>query len=141
MSGFASFVTAFCTVCVLTGGLFLICPSNKLENSVKYIFGLVFLLCILTSLPTFKDIRPKFDTKTHVTATDRLNEQASRWVFEAALKNADIEFSKIIVCTDKTEDGSIIINKVIVYSSAPPEAIQSILGGDDADYAVEVVNE
>ena len=59
-------------------------------------------------------------------------------IFSRALESRNIDFTKIRVITDKTDDGGISIIKVIVYSSAPSEEILKVISSDD--YEVNVIN-
>lgn len=141
MNEFATFLISFCSVSVLIGGLYMLCPKGTMNSSVKYILCLIFLCCILHPIINIKntDIDVKFsDFKPEI--SEDAAELSVRLVFAEALKNADIEFSKITVCTDKNDDGSIIINEVIVYSSFPPETVIEVLGNSD-EYEVKVINE
>ena len=56
------------------------------------------------------------------------------------MKNAGIEFTKITVCTDKSDGGSIIISKVTVFSGQSAAEIKCALGVVAENYEVEVVN-
>lgn len=141
MSGLAGFVTAFCSVCVMTAGLYMLCPAGSFEKAVKYIFGLVFLLCIVSAFPTFNSIKLPINTKEADIINESMDIAAAEWAFRIALQNAGINFSEITVCTDNSVNDGIKINKVVVYSLEPAEKIREILGGDGAEYVVEVVGE
>lgn len=142
MSGFQTFVTAFCTVCVLLGGLFLLCPSGNLAKPVKYVFCLVFLLCVLTSALGLKRVQLDYKSSAQpLQAADGMGVAAAEYAFRLALTNEGIQFSKITVCTDKSDDGSIIITKVIVCSSDSAQKIRQVLGENAGHYEVEIVNE
>ena len=123
----------------MSAALHLLCPSGTLEKALKYLFGLIFLLCIIGCLPTVRNISKKATVSQSQSAQYTSDIQLTELAFKLALKNSDIQFSKITVCTDKNEDGGIIITKVIVHSSHSPEAIRQALGGDEAEYAIEVV--
>lgn len=141
MSALGSFVTAFCSVCVMVAGLHMLCPSGSLEKAVKYIFSLVFLLCVVSAFPGLDSFEPRLDISETEIISESMDTSAAEWAFRLALQDAGIKFSKITVCTDNSATDGIIINKVVVYSSEPAENIREILGGDDAEYAVEVVRE
>ncbi len=135
------FVTAFCSVCVMSAGLSLLCPSSKLEKSVKYVFSLVFLVCLLSALPGLKNIKIEYPKANFSVADSNISSATAQWNFEYLLRANNIEFSKIEVCTDKNAEGGIIINKVIIYSSESAENIRELLGGEDIGYAVEIIGE
>ena len=71
---------------------------------------------------------------------DSLYAASAEYVYGQLLKNAGIEFTKITVCTDKSDDGSIIISKVTVFSGQSAAEIKRALGVVAENYEVEVVN-
>lgn len=140
MNSILSFIVSFCIISVILGALYILCPEGTMQKSVKYIF---FLLLITSSLALIKGIgdinwspiKQQYDTQSEETAAF-----GAELTFKQALQNAGIEFSKITVCTDKSEDGSILINEVIVYSNETEEKITEIIG-NEAEYEVTVINE
>ena len=141
ISGFSSFVLSFCTVCVFLGGIFCLCPKGSFEKPVKYIFCLVFLCYILSVTVGIKEIKADFpEYNASYTASAQTAEVCARQIFGKALKDNGIEFSKITVCTDKSENDSIIITKVIIYTCASCETVKKIIP-DTENYVVEVINE
>lgn len=141
MNGLIGFVTAFCSVCIILGGLSLLIPSGKFEGPIKYIFGLIFILCIISAFLPLKKINTDLEIFKSQTEINNLNEKSAEMNLRLALLNSNINFSKITVCTDKLSDGSITINKVIVFSRHSPESIRAALGGKGAQYDIEVIYE
>ncbi len=143
MKGIVSFITAFCSCAVLLGGLYILKPSSVTEKAVKYIFSLIFICCIISSFVgiSFDGIDYKDYLTVQSYSQERLIQQTAELTFSKALESEKINFSKITVCTDKSKDGSIIINKVIVFSSDLPDRIYEVLGGKTAEYEIEVVYE
>lgn len=143
MNFFATFITAFCTGCILIGALYLLCPDGSMQKPVKYVLSLVFMLTVIAAASvTVKNA--KFDAEAFSppeTATAELDTAAAEYVYAHTLESAGINFSKITVCTDKSEDGSIIISKVIVYSDCEERKIKEALGVVAENYEVEVINE
>ncbi|MBR4072354.1 MAG: hypothetical protein IKK24_00300 [Clostridia bacterium] len=143
MKGLSEFVIAFCTVSIVIGGLYMLKPDSATEKSVKYVFSLIFICVIASALINIKFGSLEIPDNSSV-ATDTeisLAEMSLRLTFEEVLRNADINFSKISVYTDKKADGSIIINKVTVFSDDSVEKIVQLLGGNTAEYEIEVVYE
>ena len=140
MSGFLSFVTGFCSVCILIGMLYMLVPEGTMSNSVKYVFALCFLCCILSGTIGISKIRATdFDLGAKQSyVTEDMAARTAEQIFSRALMSKNIDFTKIRVITDKTDDGGISIIKVIVYSSAPAEDIYSVISSDD--YEVSVIN-
>lgn len=75
------------------------------------------------------------------TSDEELKAAAAKYVYVKALKSAEINFSEITVCTDKTEDGGIVISKLIIYSDCAEERIRAALGAAAENIEVEIVNE
>lgn len=140
MSGFSSFVLAFCTVCITVGALQIICPSGSLSKSVKFALSLAFICCLLSGVAgiKFPDIQTYLNSPKAV-ANDDMSQSAIRLVFEDALSRGGINFSKVTVCTDKLDDGSISIIEVVVYSPDSPQKIEEVIGG--GEYEVRVIDE
>lgn len=139
MKALFDFTASFCAVCIMTGALYMLCPKGALQQSLKYVFGLIFVLCIMSALPGLKGITASFTTnKENTVINEEMHITAARLTFETALKNNGLEFSKITVCTDKLPDGSIKIIKVEVISPELPETVREVLGGEDCAYTIEV---
>lgn len=143
MSWFSSFVTAISAAGICFGGLYIICPTGKISKPVKYVFSLCFLIIILTTagftIPkTNFDFFVAEDFSVDYTETEI---SIARSVYATALKNADIEFSRIEIFTDKLEDGSINIIKISVYTSSEKQRVLDALGQVAENFEVEVINE
>ncbi len=139
MTALRSFAAAFCTVCVLTGGLYLLCPADRTEKAVRYVFGLIFVLCLLSVFPGLKQADFSALSQPPPVTESQIGSTAARQTFELALQRAGIEFSKITVYTDNPTADSIDITRVTVYTSADPDTVRELLGGDGATYEIEVI--
>lgn len=143
MSGLSSFLTAICAAAVFIGALHLICPDGSLGKPVKYILSLAFLITIISAAGLLKggiDANINFETSAEA-SDEALKTASAKYVYEQALRNSEINFTEITVCTDKTEDGSIIISKVIIYSDCEKTRILDALGAAAQNIEVEIVNE
>lgn len=141
MSAFLSFLSAFCVGCVVLGGLYLLVPEGKLQKAVRYTFSLCFLCILITSIGTIGSLDFKIEQKSEDEFVSvGAAAESARIVFERALTNSEISFRKITVLTDKTDDGSIFISKVTVFSNENRDKILNIISGDGS-FEVEVVNE
>lgn len=113
-----------------------------MQKCVKYVLALSFLVLIISCCVKLKSVDISFDTNTDISVTEEeLLIVAAEQTFATALSDADINFSKITVCTDKSDSDSIIITKVIIYSNAPQEDIINTLDSTEQTYEVEVINE
>lgn len=143
MSGLTSFFTAFCAGCILIGALYIICPEGNIGKSVKYVFSLVFLIIIISAANiSIKKIDFDFETASADTVSQENMQIASaEYIYSYALTKENINFHKITVCTDKTEDGSIVINKVIIFSNEEKNKIIKALDVLAEVREVEIINE
>lgn len=141
MSALTSFLSAFCIGCVVLGGLYLLVPEGKLQKTVRYTFSLCFLCILITSIGTIGSLDFKIEQKDEGEFISvGAAAESARIVFEKALTNSEISFRKITVLTDKTNNGSIFISKVTVFSSENEDKILTVISGDGS-FEVEVVNE
>ena len=140
MSSFFDFITVFCSAAMLFGGIFLLKPSGSTAKSVKYVFALIFICIVISALLNIKVDEFLVDTEKAQEGinTTALSNDFVKLTFEEVLRAENINFNKITVCTNKTENGSITISKVMVYSSDSAEKIIAALGGNNAEYEIEV---
>lgn len=140
MNSILAFIVSFCIISVTLGALYILCPEGSMQKSVKYIFVLLLICACLPLIKGFEDINFNSSRQTYELETRKTAALGARLTYEQALKSAGIEFSKITVCTDKSEGGSIIISEVIVYSGEQEEKIKKIIG-NEGEYEVTVINE
>ncbi len=143
MSYIKGLLTAFCAACVIIGALFMLCPDGALKKSVKYLLSLVFVLSIIAASGLkIKEFHTEFTTpEISINTISELDTASARFVYAQCLSSAEIDFSQITVCTDKSADGSIIISKVIIRSLCEREKIIAALGEAAKHTEVEVINE
>ena len=138
------FFISFSTGCILIGALYILCPEGNVAKPIKHIFSLVFLLIIISAanLP-LKNIDFTMPTISP-TDNENYNEMqisSAEYVFSEALKSQNINFSEISIFTDKTDDDSIVITKVVIVSNDAREKILNALGGLSENREVEIINE
>ncbi len=143
MNYFTSFLTAFCVAAIFIGAVFLICPNGKMSQPLKYILSLIFTLVVISSVSKFQfdfDFTlPKSETYTE--NADAIKIQSAEYVLSSCLKANNINFSKIEIQTTNSNDNSIIINKVIIFSNDEKDKIISSLAELSKEYEVEIKNE
>ncbi len=141
MNGINSFIISFCSSCILLGFLYMLCPSGSMSATVKYIFCLCFICCVVGTAFSIKP--PDFSLLDKVDNTEILTEQnaavTAQMVFSEALTQQNINFRKITVDTNKLADGSIIISRITVYTSELPQRVTEAINSDS--YEVVVINE
>ena len=143
MNFFAQIVTAFSVAAVFIGALYMICPDGAISKSVRYVLGLAFILTLITAAGiTVKRTDIDFNF-TSVTETDTSQTliSAARYVYSYTLTKQGINFKEITVCTNKAQDGSIIINKIVINSDCEKEKIIKALSQVAQNYEVEIINE
>lgn len=143
MKFFSSFAASFCAACVFIGAIYMLCPQGVISRSVKYILSLCFILSVISAAAITVD-KWEFSAPQSATVNTEigtLDQAAAEYVYAYALSDAQIEYSKITVCTDKTENGSIVINKVIIYSDCEKARIIAALGEAAEKIEVEVIND
>lgn len=143
MSAFRDFAVSFCTVGIGLGAFILLCPAGKFEKTVRYVLGVVFLICVLSFVPILKSVSmPKISASSNLFAfSESLSVTAFRLTLETALKENQINFKDLTVCTDISENGSIVIYKVVIKTEEPQEKILDILGNSVGNCEVEVQHE
>lgn len=141
MNGINSFIISFSSSCILLGFLYMLCPSGNMSASVKYIFCLCFVCCIVGSALSIK--QPDFSMIEKAQNAEIITEQnasvTAQMIFSEALTQKNINFRKITVDTNKLADGSIVISRITVYTSEPPQKVLEAIKSDS--YEVIVINE
>ncbi|MBQ8202669.1 MAG: hypothetical protein IJZ75_00110 [Clostridia bacterium] len=140
MEGISSFVLAFCVGCVVIGAIGLIVPSGSLQKPLKYISCLAFLCIVLGGVLSIRGIDFDMESGEQPTLEHSSAETLARQTFAEALRLKNIEFDKIEVFTDKSDEGGIFITEVVVYTKASYESVKEIISSDGA-YNVRVINE
>ena len=140
MNGFSVFITSFCASSVIIGLLYILVPE-KYSKIIKFLFGLIFILSVLSAFLKIENIDfPKAEAFYIEQSKDDLLIEQARLTYEKVLTDANINFSEVQVCTNKEND-SIIISKVIIYSAEEKEKILGALGNLPEVFEVEIINE
>ncbi len=138
------FFISFCTGCILIGALYILCPEGNISKPIKHIFSLLFLIIIISAanIP-LKNIDFTFQTSA-VTESENYEEMqisAAKYIFSEALTACDINFSEISIYTDKNDNDSIVITKVVIVSNESKDKILQALKGLSENREVEIINE
>ena len=143
MNFFSSFTAAFCSACVFIGALYMLCPEGAVSKSLKYILGLVFIISVVSAaaIAVGKWDFEMPENQVDYSGSTSLQVSAAEYVYEYVLKEADIDFSKITVCTDNSENGSININKVIIYTDCQKSRVLAALSEVAENTEVEIIND
>lgn len=143
MSGLTAAAVTVCSAMVLIGALQWVAPAGAMEKPVKTLLGVVFLtVAIGTLLPAIGKIEPDFRFASPTAAkTEELDAASARYIAMVLLQNAGINFSEITVCTDKSDDGSIHITKITIFSDCEEETIRSALRAIAGNDEVVIIHE
>lgn len=140
MNGFSTFIASFCGSSVIIGLLYILVPE-KYSKIIKFLFGLIFIFSVLSAFLKIESIDfPKAENYYIEQSKDDLLIEQARLTYEKVLDDANINFSKLQVCTNKQND-SIIISKVIIYSAEEKGKILNALGSLSEAFEVEIINE
>ena len=107
---------------------------------LKYLFLIIIISAANVPLKNIDFTMPTISP----TDNENYNEMqisSAEYVFSEALKSQNINFSKISIFTDKTDDDSIVITKVVIVSNDTREKILNALGGLSENREVEIINE
>ncbi len=116
MEGIREIAAVFSAVCLLSCGLGIL-SSGKLGRSAEYIFSLILLLSIIGAAVS-ADFGFSIDSETGAETAGGYEEELSRYQAEyicrSILDGAGIKYGKITARATKNDDGSIIINEIII---------------------------
>lgn len=142
MNYLSSFFIAFCVSSIFIGAVFILCPTGQMSKSVRFVFSLVFTLIIISSALKINfnfDFTP--DTNGIGSNAEAIEKSSAVYVYSECLKQNKIDFSEISVLTTKTDDGRIVISKVLIFSKEEKNKILSALSVIAQNLEVEVINE
>ena len=110
---------------VIIGSVYIICPNGQMSRPVKYIAGLIILLCIVTPFMSASFDIDKTETSMDfsLSAEPMLIKQ-TEYIAEAVLTEHNIEFDKIEVSMDISDDGSISIYRIYLYGVSDGSAAE-----------------
>lgn len=141
MGQFGNFIVSFCAGCILLGFLYMLCPSGNMSAIVKYVFCLCLVCCTVGASVALSDINfSQFNSLSDAPIINQQNTAAvAQSIFCEALTKQGINFTKVVVYTNKLADNSIVISRVTIFSNEDAQKIYAVIGSDD--YEVEVINE
>ena len=114
-------------------------PEGRMTKTVKYIIVLTLISAFIGVFSVNLSINFHNRSNKSQYAESERGEKVMGAVFEQALKMNDIEFEKIVIFTDKTEEGSITITKIQVFTNENREKVVSAIGNGNA-YDIEIVS-
>lgn len=139
MRELSAFTASFCGICIAIGGLHMLIPEGKMSKTIRYVIVLTLLTAFIGVFSVNFNLNFNGSERNFEISKDAMSERMITAVFERALSANDIDFEKILIFTDNSEEGSITITKIQVFSQENPERIISVIGNGKA-YEVEVIN-
>lgn len=114
MNGFREAVVSVCSTLIFSGGILMLTPKSS-ERSMRFILSLILIL-IISSAVSCEKIEPIYPAQeqSRVQAGDQLANEAALQSVEAFLQDNGIQYDNLKVCTDKKDDGSIVISRIEV---------------------------
>lgn len=110
-----AFLVSFCVFVVVISVSKWLISDGEMKSITNFFCALVFIITVISRFPKAELSFPAVNTDTNDYSA-KLCESAALPVIAAVLSEEDIAYEKIEVKADKTEDGSIIISKVTVFS-------------------------
>lgn len=137
------FFISFSVGCILIGALYIICPEGNISKPIRYLFSLVFSVIIISAanIPLKKITFPLPEATASQASLTEMQSLSAQYIYSYTLAAQNINFREIYVCTDNSNDKSIVITKVIIVSDEPREKIIKALGVLAKEREVEIVNE
>lgn len=139
MRELSAFTASFCGICIAIGGLHMLILEGKMSKTIRYVIVLTLLTAFIGVFSVNFNLNFNGSERDFEISKDAMSERMITAVFERALSANDIDFEKILIFTDNSEEGSITITKIQVFSQENPERIISVIGNGKA-YEVEVIN-
>ena len=117
-------------------------PTRKTTNSL-FLQGCSFLVIIISAanIPLKKITFPLPEATASQASLTEMQCLSAQYIYSYTLAAQNINFKEIYVCTDNSNDNSIVITKVIIVSDEPREKIIEALGVLAKEREVEIVNE
>lgn len=108
--------TGVCASAVILGAVYVICPNGKMSGPVKYVMGLIMMLCVLSPFFTssFSFSRTAEEADLKISAEGMMTAQ-TEYVVSELLEDNGISVDKIKVYMDISKNGSISIYRIKLY--------------------------
>lgn len=143
MSGIAAFIASICAACIFIGALQMLCTQGAVSKSASFLLSLVFLVSVISAAGlTVKRADFNFNLPTVASPdTSDLDIAAARYVYAVTLEQAGLDFREIKLYMDKSDDGSISISKISIWSDCSADKILTALSEVAKNIEVEIINE
>ena len=107
------------------GAVYIICPSGQMSRFMKYILGLILLLCIVTPFMSASFNFEKLEARADYSAqAEEMLINQTQHIVAAVLSENGISYEKIEVYMDISEDGSISIYRIHLFGVSDNKAAE-----------------
>lgn len=138
MESIRDIALTFCATSVFTAALTLL-NGKVLEKSGRYIIALIMLCSVIGSLQKadFRLDLPESTPASEETVQEiSLSEYQAGYLVGQILKKSSVNFTNISAKATKNEDGSIVINEIVIEGVKDMESAASVLSASGIDCRV-----
>lgn len=119
--------TGISVAAVILGAAYMLCPDGVMNKKMKYIIGLVMLLCTITPfINASVNLNPTPSASLQLNADEMLISQ-TEYIISSTLESEGAVFEKIEISADILEGGNISISSVYIYGARDKEKIKSLI--------------
>ena len=146
MSSVKGVVLGICAASLVLGAVYMLRPSGTVtEKSIRFAFAVIFLSVTVISVSALfkKEFRPGSlaADNTYIESAAEIVSAQAEYLTGEILQENNIEFKKISVLTDKTENGDIFIKRITVVSGEDFEKVREYITSVIETNGVEVIDE
>lgn len=146
MSSVKGVVLGICAASLVLGAVYMLRPSGAVtEKSIRFAFAVIFLSVTVLSVSALfkKEFRPGSlaADNTYIESAAEIVSAQAEYLTGEILQENNIEFKKISVLTDKTENGDIFIKRITVVSGEDFEKVREYITAVIETNGVEVIDE
>lgn len=129
MNAFQQAAAGVCFAAVIIGAVYIICPEGAQGRGMKYIAGLIMLICTVNPFLRINintDIETPQNTVTY-NASEMLAAQAE-YIIGEALRDGGVSYRLVSVNTDILPSGDIFISSVCITGASDKQKAAELLG-------------
>lgn len=119
--------TGISVAAVILGGLYYLCPDGNVGKKMKYVMGLIMLLCTIAPFFNVSLSSPSVPTESLFISSDDMLIKNAEMIISETLKAEGIFFEKIELSADIYEEYNISINSVYIYGAREKEKAKEII--------------
>ena len=121
--------TGISVAAVILGGLYFLSPDGNVGKRMKYVIGLIMLLCTVTPFLNSSFTSISLPSSAFSVAADDMLIKNAEYLISETLKKEGIIFEKIELSADISESGDISINSVYIYGARDKDKAKELIEG------------